>query len=159
MTLRLRRLDATDADAITRLLGKGAEISARTARIPYPYTVEHAREFLHHVTSSGEFAFAIIVEPGEMLAGCVGITPDRELGYWLGTEFWGRGLATAAVRQILKDDAPRDLGPIRAFVFPDNSTSIRVLEKTGFVCTGQEVRHIPNRNAECIVNRYELSTR
>lgn len=54
---------------------------------------------------------------------------DRVIGYWLGREFWGRGIATNAVGELLKIETRR---PLRAHVFPSNTASARVLEKNGF---------------------------
>jgi RimJ/RimL family protein N-acetyltransferase len=53
----------------------------------------------------------------------------REIGYWIGKEFWGRGIATAAVRQLLEQVTAR---PLYAHVVKHNAASIRVLEKCGF---------------------------
>ena len=54
----------------------------------------------------------------------------RLIGYWVGREFWGRGVATAAVRALLDEIAER---PLFAFVATSNIGSIRVLEKNGFL--------------------------
>lgn len=53
----------------------------------------------------------------------------REIGYWLGREYWGRGLATAAVTEFLAIVTER---PLYAHVAAHNAPSIRVLEKCGF---------------------------
>jgi RimJ/RimL family protein N-acetyltransferase len=53
----------------------------------------------------------------------------REIGYWIGKEFWGRGVATAAVRRLLELVTAR---PLYAHVVKHNAASIRVLEKCGF---------------------------
>jgi RimJ/RimL family protein N-acetyltransferase len=60
------------------------------------------------------------------------LDPDmgRLLGYWIGREFWGQGVATAAVRAYLAEVGER---PIHAFVAAHNVGSQRVLEKNGFV--------------------------
>lgn len=55
---------------------------------------------------------------------------DVNVGYWLGREFWGRGVATAALSQFLKQVTKR---PLHARVARSNLRSIRVLEKCGFV--------------------------
>jgi RimJ/RimL family protein N-acetyltransferase len=56
---------------------------------------------------------------------------DRRLvGYWLGREFWGKGIATAALTEFLDYEHTR---PLHAFVAAHNVGSIRVLEKCGFV--------------------------
>lgn len=67
------------------------------------------------------------------IAGYVSIFPrgaDREIGYWLGRSLWGRGLATAAVREMLRLVADR---PLIARVAKHNTASLRVVEKNGFV--------------------------
>jgi RimJ/RimL family protein N-acetyltransferase len=59
---------------------------------------------------------------------------DRRLvGYWLGREFWGKGIATAALAEFLDHERSR---PLHAFVAAHNVGSIRVLEKCGFVRIG-----------------------
>ena len=51
------------------------------------------------------------------------------VGYWLGREFWGRGLATAALGELVEELPMR---PLHAWVARSNLGSIRVLEKCGF---------------------------
>jgi RimJ/RimL family protein N-acetyltransferase len=53
----------------------------------------------------------------------------REVGYWIGRRFWGRGVATGALTAFLDLDARR---PLHAGVATHNVASIRVLEKCGF---------------------------
>ena len=60
---------------------------------------------------------------------------ELEVGYWLGREFWGQGIATRAVELFLKEQTQR---PIAARVAFDNIGSRRVLEKCGFVVTGED---------------------
>jgi RimJ/RimL family protein N-acetyltransferase len=54
---------------------------------------------------------------------------ERELGYWLGKAYWGKGIATQALIQFLDVVTDR---PMHAFVVKHNLGSIRVLEKAGF---------------------------
>ncbi len=61
---------------------------------------------------------------------------QREVGYWIARESWGRGYATAAVRLLL-DEIPER--PILGHVTVDNVGSRRVLEHCGFVNVGEEV--------------------
>ena len=73
-----------------------------------------------------------IVCDGEV-AGNIGCwTADRRMlvGYWVGREFWGRGLATQALAELLD---VVDVRPLHAYVAKSNVASIRVLEKCGFV--------------------------
>lgn len=54
---------------------------------------------------------------------------ERFVGYWLGREHWGRGIATAALRLFLQVDVHR---PLHANVALHNVASQRVLEKSGW---------------------------
>jgi RimJ/RimL family protein N-acetyltransferase len=60
---------------------------------------------------------------------------EREVGYWLGREFWGKGIASEALRQFLSQVVMR---PLFARVAQQNTASKRVLEKCGFVVVGEE---------------------
>jgi RimJ/RimL family protein N-acetyltransferase len=53
----------------------------------------------------------------------------REVGYWIGREYWGKGIATEALLQFLRHVTER---PLYALVAKHNVASIRVLEKCGF---------------------------
>jgi RimJ/RimL family protein N-acetyltransferase len=54
---------------------------------------------------------------------------ERDVGYWIGREHWGKGIATAALSAFL---AEVDTRPLHAHVAAHNVGSIRVLEKCGF---------------------------
>lgn len=54
----------------------------------------------------------------------------RAVGYWLGRDHWGRGIATRALAAFVAQIPER---PLVAFVAEHNRASIRVLEKVGFV--------------------------
>lgn len=56
------------------------------------------------------------------------------VGYWIGKEYWGRGIATRAFARFLAVVGER---PITARVAKHNVASIRVLEKCGFVVAGE----------------------
>ena len=59
----------------------------------------------------------------------------REVGYWIGRDHWGRGVATAALVAFLGEDEVR---PLYAGVLSANAGSLRVLEKCGFAVCGEE---------------------
>ncbi|MEP6759218.1 MAG: GNAT family N-acetyltransferase [Actinomycetota bacterium] len=72
-----------------------------------------------------------IVVDGEV-AGGIGswqAEDERDVGYWIGREFWGRGIATAALHAFLEIETTR---PVYAHVAAHNVGSRRVLEKCGF---------------------------
>ena len=59
----------------------------------------------------------------------------REVGYWLGREFWGRGIATCALSVFLEQVTLR---PLYAFVAKHNLASLRVVQKCGFRILSEE---------------------
>lgn len=60
---------------------------------------------------------------------------DREVGYWLGKEYWGKGIATQALADFLRFIETR---PLYAHVAKHNIGSRRVLEKCGFIISGED---------------------
>jgi RimJ/RimL family protein N-acetyltransferase len=69
---------------------------------------------------------------GEQVAGSVVSWQhegERLVGYWIGRDHWGKGIATAALAAFLQVVETR---PLRARVAEHNIGSIRVLEKCGF---------------------------
>jgi ribosomal-protein-alanine N-acetyltransferase len=105
----------------------------------HPYTRHDGIDFLDYAhTQEPESSFAL--EYGGEVVGGVGFHLGRdiarlsaEMGYWLGEEFWGRGLATRAVTAASEWAFDNyKLARVFAFVFAHNVASIRVLEKAGF---------------------------
>ena len=77
----------------------------------------------------------IIVYEGNVAGNvlCWEMDGRRLVGYWLGREFWGKGLATQALAELVAEVTAR---PLHAWVATSNVASIRVLEKCGFVVVG-----------------------
>lgn len=77
-----------------------------------------------------------VARENEMIGFC-GLQPlagtsDIEIGWWLGRAGWGKGLATEAAREALRDGFERvGLRRIVAIAQPQNRASIRVMEKLG----------------------------
>ncbi|HNS04009.1 MAG TPA: GNAT family N-acetyltransferase [Anaerolineae bacterium] len=70
---------------------------------------------------------------------------DPAVGYWIGREYWGKGIATRALAAFLEVVTVR---PIYARAAMDNIGSRRVLEKCGFVVIGEDVGYARARGAE-----------
>ena len=72
-----------------------------------------------------------IVADGAVAGNIGGWEQDGQhlLGYWIGGQYWGRGIATAALAQFVNELSIR---PLYAHVVAHNVGSIRVLEKNGF---------------------------
>src|SRR2546423_881225 len=89
----------------------------------------------------------VIVVDGEV-AGTIGSWGDpdaREVTYWIGRSYWGKGIATGALNAFLAVDASR---PLHARIAYDNVASQRVLEKCGFHFIATERGFAQARSAE-----------
>lgn len=110
---------------------------------PFPYLPSDAKAWIRlAATDALNHVFAIDVDG--FAVGAIGVRPgddvhrlSAEIGYWLGEEFWNRGIATEAVKAVTRY-AFDSLGMVRvhAEVFEWNAASMRVLEKAGFVREG-----------------------
>lgn len=70
---------------------------------------------------------------------------EPEITYWIGTEYWGKGIATAALSAFLRNVTVR---PLYARAVKDNIASIRVLEKCGFMMCGEGTGFANGRGEE-----------
>ena len=60
-----------------------------------------------------------------------------EIGYWLGEEFWGRGIATSAVTEVTRHGIEtHGFNRIFALPYARNAPSCRLMEKAGYVLEG-----------------------
>ncbi|MEE8104213.1 MAG: GNAT family N-acetyltransferase [Planctomycetota bacterium] len=80
---------------------------------------------------------------------------NREVGYWIGRESWGRGVATRVLERILELDRAR---PMNARVAKDNAASIRVLQKCGFRVVGEDRGYSTVRRTDVEGFVFELSS-
>ena len=133
-TIRPWRLD--DAESLTRHANNRKVWRALRDRFPHPYTAEDARKFLE-ATVKFEPITIFCIEVNDAAVGGIGIHLENdvhrhtaELGYWLGEEFWARGVMTEAVGAFTDFCFDRfSLRRIYAEPFANNPASARVLEK------------------------------
>lgn len=116
---------------------------------PYPYTADDADRWLVAGTRSDPVQHFAIAIQAEAVGGIGLIVKDdvyrrsAEVGYWLGEEFWGRGVMTEALRAMtLYAFNTFDICRLYAGVFEYNPASARVLEKCGFTLEGRLRRAI-----------------
>ena len=64
------------------------------------------------------------------------------IGYWIGKNYWGKGVATKALSEFLGHVRAR---PLYAHVAKHNIASIRVLEKCGFTISGYDKASVNGR--------------
>lgn len=106
---------------------------------PHPYTLADAKRWIKIANPAPPITnFAIIVEGDAVGAIGLALKDDvfrrsAEIGYWLAEAYWGRGIATEAVRAVTDYAfATFDLCRVFAGVFEWNPASMRVLEKAGY---------------------------
>lgn len=145
MNIALRPIELSDIERIAQLCNDH-DIAKTTARLPYPYTVLDAKTWLDYVQDTdAEHVFAI-TDNKEML-GVVGLVHEpehdrAEIGYWLGRDYWSKGIATAAVEMILGYAfSVLDVNKVYAKVFAGNEASAKVLANNGFVLEGCLKQH------------------
>jgi ribosomal-protein-alanine N-acetyltransferase len=144
----LRALCAGDAASVQRHANNRAVARHLFDGFPHPYALVHAQAWCAREANSGDFGYVWgIVPEAEPAAvvGCIGLQPDRgwlrcnaEVGYWLGEAWWGRGIASDALRQVTDWAFPAlpELTRITAHIFAGNEASQAVARKCGFVREG-----------------------
>lgn len=139
MDVCLRRLTGADTGRIAGLINNKRIWDNLRDFIPYPYSVSDAEDYLEMI--AGDVSQVVYgVECEDELVGVAGLVLQQdvyrysaEIGYWLGEEYWGRGIMTRAVGQITDIGfSEYNLLRIYAGVIESNTASMRVLEKAGF---------------------------
>ncbi len=126
--VRLRSVEDRDIDVFFdhQADQQAVEMAAFPARDKEQFAAHWAK-----VRADDTLVARTIVADG-VVAGNIGSWPDHGqqlLGYWVGREWWGRGVATQALA-LLVTEVP--IRPLHAHVAVHNVGSIRVLEKCGF---------------------------
>jgi RimJ/RimL family protein N-acetyltransferase len=145
----VRPFKVDDAAAIARYANNRDVWITLRDRFPHPYTLEDAVAFLGVATTQqppSDFAIAT----SEEAIGGIGLHRQSdvhrlsaEIGYWLGEPFWGRGIATRAVRALTEwAFATTPLERLFACVFATNPASARVLTNAGYQFEGRMRRAV-----------------
>lgn len=139
MYFSLRPWTPNDLESLVKYANNKKIAMFMTDKFPHPYTIEKGKEFIEFaIKETPPYILAIDIK-GEAIGG-IGIHPqsdihckNAELGYWLGEPFWGNGIISNAIIQIV-DYSFMNLDITRIFARPfgTNIASQRVLEKTGF---------------------------
>ena len=137
--LVMRAPHEDDIDALAHL-ANNANIANMVARMPHPYTVADAADFVRRTRAGaiGKCVYAITKADNGAFLGCCGIEPHEdgrtvELGYWLGEPYWNQGYATEAAHALIDMVfRTRDDEQIDARCRVMNIPSRRVIQKCGF---------------------------
>ena len=155
LVLRAPRIE--DAKRVAVLVND-RRIAENTARIPHPYVVDDAHEWIDAAISQSATVYLITIG-GKVIGACGLDLRDGvpELGYWIGVAFWGSGYATEAARGVI-DHAFGKLGHevVTAGARVSNPASRRVLEKCGFQWTGVGLFRIRAISSSAPIDRFRL---
>lgn len=139
----LRPYEVGDEEAIAANGNNKRVWQTLTDDFPYPYSIFDAENWIAYNSNLYPHQNLAIIVDGEVVGG-VGLIPrtgifrfSAEVGYWLGEGYWGKGIATEALKQFIPYCFQHfELNRLEARVFDNNPASNRVLEKNGFQFEG-----------------------
>ena len=159
--LKLREFTMEDKHRMAQIANnEKISINLRDA-FPHPYTVDDAERFIEmclNLTPPQVFA----IEYNGEYAGNIGLhkltdvyRKSAEIGYFLGEDYWNKGIMTRAVNLICEYGFKNmDIVRIHTGVFDYNTASQRVLEKCGFVKEGVFKKAVYKNEQICDEIRY-----
>lgn len=139
MNFKLRNWTMNDLETLVKYANNFQIAKNLTNFFPYPYTFEAGRSFIGacmDATPPNRFAIEVAGET----VGAIGLhlqadiyIKNAELGYWLAEPFWGKGIMTQAILQMIDYGfSIYDIQRIYARPFGTNIGSQKALEKAGF---------------------------
>jgi 8-oxo-dGTP diphosphatase len=168
--LKLRALEESELPRLVELLGVWDIVRWLTV-VPFPYKLQHAREFYADIAplyARGEPQFFVMtLKTDDLMIGGVGLHPprgtgaaegEREIGYWLGLDFQGRGLMGEAARAVI--DIGFEHAGVRAIgasTTPGNQASQNVLRRLGMRNCGIVPRDYPALRGEDKIVKWRLT--
>jgi RimJ/RimL family protein N-acetyltransferase len=143
--VRLRTIEAADLPVLYEFQ---LDTEANRLAATHPRNVDQFNDHWETILNDPSVTVRAI-QFGDELAGCISCFKSDEhdsIGYWIGKDFWGKGVATQALRLLLGEVSAR---PLHARVAVSNVGSLRVLQKCGFGIIDH--RHSPadERYLEC----------
>jgi RimJ/RimL family protein N-acetyltransferase len=156
--LVLRPLRASDAQPLVALFADW-EVIRRLSMPPWPYDLADAESFIREHSGQDLTKTTFAITRDDALIGGIDVRmndagrsqrgPGPNLGYWLGGPYWGQGYMTEAARGFLAHVFDAKLGDeIYSGAFADNTASLRVQEKLGFVRDGETMLYARPRQSE-----------
>jgi ribosomal-protein-alanine N-acetyltransferase len=139
MEFKLRPFQLTDIDSLVKYANNPKVAGNLTNAFPFPYKKEHGERFIEMAMSHDPIRIMTIEINGEASGG-IGVHPqadvyckNAELGYWLAEPYWGKGIITKAIIEMVEYGFKTfDITRIYARPYPHNIASQKALEKTGF---------------------------
>jgi RimJ/RimL family protein N-acetyltransferase len=151
--LFLRKLEREELPRLVHLIGAW-EVTRWLTVVPFPYTLRDAEEFYdsispHEAPNEPQF-FTLALKTDNALIGGIGLHAPRtaepqqgetEIGYWLGRDYWGRGLMIEAAQTVIAMGFNNpDTLSISATTDPANLASQKILTAAGLTNMGLQPR-------------------
>ncbi len=144
MKFKIRPWEISDLISLVKHANNLNVAKNLTTKFPYPYTETDGKAFIEFATKDNPIHIFTIDINGKAVGG-IGIHPqtdifikNAELGYWLGEPFWGQGIISKAIKQIIDFAFTNyDIDRIFARTFGTNIASQKVLEKNNFTLEGR----------------------
>ncbi|GMV77117.1 MAG: N-acetyltransferase [Chitinophagaceae bacterium] len=158
--LILRNWKKEDAKALALLANNKNIWNNVLNNFPSPYTVTDALQWINKESNS-EYFFSFAIELNKQIVGSIGITIQEdiyscsaELGYFIGENYWNKGIATKAISILLEQVQKQKPNIVRFFarVYEHNKASMKALQKAGFYLEGIQ-KNAAIKNSE-LVNIY-----
>lgn len=133
----LRPFEAADAAALFPIFADA--LAMKYWSTPPHASIDVTAAFVRatmEATASGQGDDQVVVFEGRVI-GKAGLWDNREVGFILAPELWGRGLAHEALEAVIARARSRGVTRIAADVDPRNGASIGLLTRLGFVRTGE----------------------
>lgn len=141
--ITLRDYQRSDTERLVLLANNHNVSKYLVDTFPHPYTQQDADWWIE-IGSKANHAVTKVIEYQGEFVGSVGIAPQTgwknhivEIGYWLGEAYWGKGIATEALK-VMTEYATSNLKYKKLFapVLEPNKASMRVLEKCSYKLEG-----------------------
>lgn len=140
MQITLRPFQPTDVNDLVKHANNFNISKYLTNKFPFPYGQKDGEGFIQFALSHQPLQVKAIVVDDEVV-GSIGIhqltdiySKSAEIGYWIAEAFWGKGIVTQAVKEMLKYGFETfDIDRIFARTTHTNLASQQVLKKAGFV--------------------------
>jgi RimJ/RimL family protein N-acetyltransferase len=149
MHFTLRPFKTDDVESLVSCANNPNIAMFMTDQFPYPYSIEKGKAFIENATKDNPLHIFAIDIDGKASGG-IGIHPQEdiqsknaELGYWLAEPFWGQGIMTRAIIEMLDYGFKQfDINRVFARPFGSNRGSQKALQKAGFVLEAHFIKTI-----------------
>ncbi len=145
MNFELRKWSLSDVPNVFKYSNNKKITDNLRNAFPYPYRVSDAQNFVEQAVLNNEtFQCCRAITVNGEAVGSIGLylksdvyRKSAEIAYWLAEPYWGKGIMSAAIKQICRYAFEKyDIVRIYAQPYAYNTGSCRALEKAGFVLEG-----------------------